>query len=182
MCEFVTAKVLPGKTNALVKGLMEWMGLDDPNEAVRRVNSGEWRTNVTRFALQRLTVWKTVTWDGVEIDLVKTSPEDLGFAEQGTSVVVHKEFCAWGRFLGLVLCPVQFGGVLRSEYPDQPPGEHLRLAMEPFGHKENKAHVVDEGVIWVIHNNPPEHKLKLETAEGNGLVFGDHDYVFIKPR
>ncbi|PIT98507.1 MAG: hypothetical protein COT71_00465 [Candidatus Andersenbacteria bacterium CG10_big_fil_rev_8_21_14_0_10_54_11] len=39
---FVTAEVLPGKTNALVKNLMRPMEIDDPNEAVRRVNSGEW--------------------------------------------------------------------------------------------------------------------------------------------
>ena len=39
---FVTAKVEPGKLNALVKNLMSQMDTTDPNEAVRRVNSGEW--------------------------------------------------------------------------------------------------------------------------------------------
>lgn len=42
MCEFVTAEVYPGKTNALVKNIMRQMGIKDPNEAVRRMNSGEW--------------------------------------------------------------------------------------------------------------------------------------------
>ena len=40
--EFAIAEVLPGKLNALVKNLMLQMSIADPNEAVRRVNSGEW--------------------------------------------------------------------------------------------------------------------------------------------
>ncbi len=40
--EFVIAKVEPGKLNALVKNLMRQMNITDPNEAVRRINSGEW--------------------------------------------------------------------------------------------------------------------------------------------
>src|SRR3989338_3344003 len=40
--EFVIADVLPGKLNALVKNLMEQMNVTDANEAVRRINSGEW--------------------------------------------------------------------------------------------------------------------------------------------
>src|SRR3989344_1804540 len=39
---FVTARVYPGDMNALVKNLMRQMKIDNPNEAVRRVNSGEW--------------------------------------------------------------------------------------------------------------------------------------------
>ena len=40
--EFATVNVLPGKTNACVKNLMKQMGITDANEAVRRINSGEW--------------------------------------------------------------------------------------------------------------------------------------------
>lgn len=39
---FAIANVLPGKLNALVKNIMKQTGTDDPNEAVRLVNSGEW--------------------------------------------------------------------------------------------------------------------------------------------
>jgi hypothetical protein len=39
---FVTARVYPGDQNALVKNMMKQMGINDPNEAVRRINSGEW--------------------------------------------------------------------------------------------------------------------------------------------
>lgn len=40
--DFVTAKVYPGVQNALVKNLMQQMKINDPNEACRRINSGEW--------------------------------------------------------------------------------------------------------------------------------------------
>jgi hypothetical protein len=40
--EFAISDVLPGKLNALVKNLMSSMRITDPNEAVRRINSGEW--------------------------------------------------------------------------------------------------------------------------------------------
>lgn len=44
---FAIADVTLGKLNALVKNLMVMMGTDDPNEAVRRINSGEWVVNDT---------------------------------------------------------------------------------------------------------------------------------------
>ncbi|MBN2093950.1 MAG: hypothetical protein JW740_01055 [Candidatus Zambryskibacteria bacterium] len=40
--EFAISEVLPGKLNAMVKNIMGQMKIDDPNEAVRRVNAGEW--------------------------------------------------------------------------------------------------------------------------------------------
>ena len=40
--EFAIAEVFPGKLNALVKNIMKQTRVDDPNEAVRLVNSGEW--------------------------------------------------------------------------------------------------------------------------------------------
>ena len=40
--EFAIAGIETGKLNALVKNLMSQMKIDDPGEAVRRVNSGEW--------------------------------------------------------------------------------------------------------------------------------------------
>lgn len=39
---FVIAEVMTGKLNALVKNIMRQTGANDPNEAVRLVNSGKW--------------------------------------------------------------------------------------------------------------------------------------------
>lgn len=50
------------KINALVKNIMAQMGIDDPVEAIRRVNSGEW---VVKFA-ELLKQVATVTVGGVE--------------------------------------------------------------------------------------------------------------------
>ncbi len=52
MSDFVTAKVFPGKTNALVKNLMKVTGIKDPNEAVDSFNRGEWA--LTRISLDLL--------------------------------------------------------------------------------------------------------------------------------
>lgn len=57
--EFAIAEVLPGKLNALVKNLTRQMGITDPNEAVRRVNAGEW-TVVQAAVSPVLRVWKTI--------------------------------------------------------------------------------------------------------------------------
>jgi len=42
--EYIIAQVLPGlgRLNALVKNIMRQIGTDDPEEAIRLVNSGEW--------------------------------------------------------------------------------------------------------------------------------------------
>ena len=58
MNKFVIADVLPGKLNAMVKNLMAQMGIDDPVEAVRLFNSGEW------IVSQVVCPW-TVDEDGV---------------------------------------------------------------------------------------------------------------------
>lgn len=50
--EFVIANVFPGVLNALVKNLMKQTGVDDPNEAVRLVNSGEYIVNRPASAWQ----------------------------------------------------------------------------------------------------------------------------------
>lgn len=53
---FVTARVYPGDTNALVKNIMKQIGIDDPNEAVRRVNAGEWVLTQVAKAVEALLV------------------------------------------------------------------------------------------------------------------------------
>lgn len=40
--EFVISDVPTGKLNAMVKNVMSQMGIEDADEAIRRINSGEW--------------------------------------------------------------------------------------------------------------------------------------------
>jgi hypothetical protein len=61
-----------------------------------------------------------------ECDLVKIRIGDL-FPE-GSS---FHSLCAKTSQLGLALCPQSVGPMLRLHYPDQPPEEYLRIAMQP---------------------------------------------------
>lgn len=54
--EFVTAGLLGGQTNALVKNIMAQMGIDDPVEAVRRINAGDWVVRQANLLKQVATV------------------------------------------------------------------------------------------------------------------------------
>lgn len=63
---FASAEVMSVKLNALVKNLMYQMSVTDPNEAVRRVNSGEWIVfqSVRRWREQDNVICSSVTSDG----------------------------------------------------------------------------------------------------------------------
>lgn len=63
---FVISEVFPGRLNALVKNLMKQMGISDPNEAVRRINSGEWVVSepTRRWRKQNGVIYFSVTSDG----------------------------------------------------------------------------------------------------------------------
>lgn len=66
LSEFAIANIAVGKLNALVKNLMIQMNITDPDEAIRRVNSGEWTlTGPTRKWQEKDGVITfTVTSDG----------------------------------------------------------------------------------------------------------------------
>lgn len=57
--DFAIKDVSTGRLNALVKNLMVQMGVSDPDEAIRRINAGEWVA--TKAELPVFPTWKTVT-------------------------------------------------------------------------------------------------------------------------
>ena len=63
-----------------------------------------------------------------ELELVKVSVEELGFKNGAT----RQEICQRAQELGLELCPNEVDPQLRRQYPDQPYGEWLIVAMEPI--------------------------------------------------
>lgn len=62
-----------------------------------------------------------------EIDLVVVSVAQLGFPREASRAAIFARV----KDLGLQLCPPEVGPLLRLQYPEQPPGEFLRVAMEP---------------------------------------------------
>lgn len=66
MKDFAIANIPLGRLNALVKNLMRQMGIDDPAEVIRRINSGEWGVNlaVRRWREENGIIYFSVTSDG----------------------------------------------------------------------------------------------------------------------
>lgn len=154
---FAIKDLTHGQTNALVKNLMDQMGISNSVEAVRRINTGEW---VVRPVF---TTWKTVTLgdlgsdeetcerledagihiynrdketlgratfekDKATLDLVRASVEELGLQSGATTVEVY----AAATSRGLTLCPHETVVQLCLQHLDPlPRGEDLRVAMEP---------------------------------------------------
>ncbi len=76
-------------------------------------------------ALDRL----TLAGEPVEVDLVVRSAVELGITAEDTNLA---EVAERAKAFGLALCPAEVGPQLRLQYPDQPLGEFLRIAMRPI--------------------------------------------------
>lgn len=96
MNEFVIANVLPGKLNALVKNLMSQMGIEDSNEAVRRINSGEWIVTVPvhRWREENGVIYLTVTSDGTtgEAWITRLECKGVRLSEYTKRILRSKDF------------------------------------------------------------------------------------------
>lgn len=93
------------------------------------------------------------------IDLVVLSAAELGFAGRDAPRAAIYERA---KRLGLTLCPAEVGPQLRLQYPDQPRGEFLHVAMEPIStpSTDHAAFVVgngDAGLLLIGENARSEH-------------------------
>ncbi len=64
----------------------------------------------------------------VELELVRVSVAELGFPKGATRQEIYDRAATHG----LVPVPSEVGPQLRLQYADQPPGEWLRIAMDPI--------------------------------------------------
>lgn len=78
-----------------------------------------------------------------EVDLVVLSVAELGLPEGATRVEIYER----AKERGLALCPAEVGPQLRRQYPDQPIGEWLIVAMEPI------AGPAGLGAFEVVHSS-----------------------------
>jgi hypothetical protein len=79
-----------------------------------------------------------------QVDLVVLSAAEMGFKGESVSrAAVYRRAAQ----LGLALCPSEVGPQLRLQYPDQPAGEFLHIAMRPIVTRqgEHAAFIVGNG-------------------------------------
>jgi hypothetical protein len=109
----------------------------------------------------------------IELDLVVLSIADLGFPEDGASLLdVYNRALA----IRLALCPPDLGPTLRLIYRDQPRGEFLHIAMRPV------ALYNGELVDFSLGNDGK--RLLLVGGDGSPelVLPGAVRFIFVKPR
>jgi hypothetical protein len=109
----------------------------------------------------------------LELDLALVSVADLGFPEDGASLVeVYNRALA----MGLALCPPDLGPALRLSYLDQPREEFLHIAMRPIALYSGKL------VDFTLGNDG----MKLLLVGGDGrpraVLPGAVRFIFVRPR
>lgn len=104
---------------------------------------GNWASDILNQRAFKLAKKET------EVNLVVLSVAELGFPKGAT----YGEICDRARELGLDLCPAEVGPQIRLQYPDQPRGEWLTVAMEPITDSDGDPHVFnvdhDHDVRWL---------------------------------
>ncbi|MBI4117208.1 MAG: hypothetical protein HY451_00745 [Parcubacteria group bacterium] len=94
-----------------------------PDAYEKAIEAAGFRTN--EYALKILKKI-SVSQTEIELDLVVVTPADLGLKNP-----TYQQICDRAVESGLEKCPREVGPVLRIDYPDQPYGEWLLVAMEP---------------------------------------------------
>lgn len=118
----------------------------------------------------------------IELDLVRRTVAELGF-EEGAEL---REIYASARERGLNICPAEVGPTLRYQYPDQPRGESLIVAMEPIAFSDNRGGLFvgddREGLFDVKRGLSGRRRLDARLGSLSGRWRADCWFVFVNPR
>jgi hypothetical protein len=105
-----------------------------------------------------------------EYNLVSFSVENLGFPNGATTQEIYQK----ATELGLEICPAEVGPLLRLNYPDQPNGEYLWVAMESIITSDGNQHV------FSVRHGHGELKLNTHWDSPGGRWDGGHRFVFLR--
>lgn len=109
----------------------------------------------------------------IKIDLVLESVAGLGFKEGGYLHEIYARAIRLGRG---ELCPAEVGPALRQQYPDQPYGESLRIAMEPLTDS------VGNPFLFVVEYVLDDRWLYTYHGALTHFFYASHRFVFASPR
>jgi len=165
--KFAIADVTPGKLNALVKNIMSQTGINDPNEAVRLVNFGEWTLvrQARTWREQDGVIYFSVTSDGTTGEQWIERLESKGhrISEYAKSILRSQEFKPTSDIIYeiAVLKGELFNDKdrvttkIRQEAKDcqlgTPNVEIACLIREKFSNKELK----EMGLYWIVIMHEP---------------------------
>ena len=107
-----------------------------------------------------------------DVDLVAISAAELGVADDTASLA---DIYLRAEKLGLRMVPAEAGPQLRLQYPDQPVGEFLHVAMTPIKTWEG-----DE-VLFVVANGGAGLILIGEIADAHARIPAAARFLFLRP-
>ena len=108
-----------------------------------------------------------------KIDLVVLSSTELGIGTDGAPL---QEIYRRALQLGYALCPAEVGPQLRLQYPNQPIGEFLRIAMDPIATRHG------ELAVFIVGNGGAGLILIGSNARSDVIVPSTVRFVFVRRR
>jgi len=107
-----------------------------------------------------------------DVELAVLSVAQLGFGAEGAPPA---KLYARAAQLGLELCPPEIGPQLRLQYPDQPIGEYLHIAMAPLDTGNGSS------VVFIVGNGGAGLVLLGAEPSPGFIAPASRRYVFIRP-
>ncbi|MBU0649068.1 hypothetical protein KJ969_03135 [Patescibacteria group bacterium] len=138
------------------------------------------RVNNLAYGMIKQAAFKVAEHE-TEVEAVVVSVEELGFFEELEFVEGIQRDQIYGRAkkFGLGLCPAELGPQLAHQYPEQPKGGVLLVAMEPIQLlPSNNLEVFEVG------NNTADGRRRLSTNHGHHCErwSGSTRWVFVRPK
>ena len=146
-------------------------GLKSVDDFYKALKDGKFRFSDWASDILKKPAFK-VADEETEIDLVKVTVAELGFKDGARRDQIGKR----AEELGLELCPAEVGPQLRLQYPDQPNGEWISVAIKPILDSDGRPRV-----FYVVCD---DFGLRLDSRwrYPDYVWNAGHQWVFCRPR